>query len=248
MVISWFPQSHGFVRSRFLGMGHSGNDLGAVKSKMQAHTCHFRVFYPPQCWPWYCSSYAKFPTTASFLWCALSCRTLATPWIVAHQAPLSMEILQARVLEGVATPSSRGSFQPRDQTQVSCIAGGLFTSWATREAQKAGLSGVGFEHMPTGKTATWMWHLNQLISFLHVHKLHVHPYVCVCVCVCVCCWGAGVRNSKLIPNKHTDKSSWYFHLVSKGRVWDSNKEFWTTNKKRMWSKTVVTDLQPADYK
>ena len=70
----------------------------------------------------------------------------------------------------------------------------------------------------------------------------------VCVCVCVCCWGAGVRNSKLIPNKHTDKSSWYFHLVTKGRVWDSKKEFWTTNKKRLWSKTVVTDLQPADYK
>ena len=31
-------------------------------------------------------------------------------------------------------PSSRGSSQPRDQTQASCIAGGFFTSWATREA------------------------------------------------------------------------------------------------------------------
>ena len=28
-----------------------------------------------------------------------------------------------------------GIFQTRDQTQVSCIAGGFFTSWATREAQ-----------------------------------------------------------------------------------------------------------------
>ena len=34
----------------------------------------------------------------------------------------------------VASPFSRGSFQPRDQTQVSRIAGGFFTSWATREA------------------------------------------------------------------------------------------------------------------
>ena len=31
---------------------------------------------------------------------------------------------------------SRGSSQPRDQSQVSCIAGGFFTSWATREAQE----------------------------------------------------------------------------------------------------------------
>ena len=36
-------------------------------------------------------------------------------------------ILQARILEWVAMPPSRGSFQPRDQTQVSCIAGGFFT-------------------------------------------------------------------------------------------------------------------------
>ena len=37
-------------------------------------------------------------------------------------------ILQARILVRVAMPSSRGSFQPRDQTQVSHIAGGFFTS------------------------------------------------------------------------------------------------------------------------
>ena len=43
-------------------------------------------------------------------------------------------ILQARILEWVAFPFSRGSSQPRDQTQVSRIAGGFFTSWATKEA------------------------------------------------------------------------------------------------------------------
>ena len=37
-------------------------------------------------------------------------------------------ILQARILERVAIPFSRGSSQPRDQTEVSCIAGGFFTS------------------------------------------------------------------------------------------------------------------------
>ena len=39
-------------------------------------------------------------------------------------------ILQARILEWVAMPSSMGSSQPRDQTQVSLIAGGFFTIWA----------------------------------------------------------------------------------------------------------------------
>ena len=45
-------------------------------------------------------------------------------------------ILQARMLEWAAFPFSRGYSQPRDQIQVSCIAGRFFTSWATREAQE----------------------------------------------------------------------------------------------------------------
>ena len=36
----------------------------------------------------------------------------------------------------VAIPFSKGSSQPRNRTQVSHIAGGLFTSWAMREAQE----------------------------------------------------------------------------------------------------------------
>ena len=60
----------------------------------------------------------------------LSCvRFFVTSWTVAHHG-----ILQARVLEWVDIPFSRRSSQPRDQTQVSCIAGGFFTIWATREA------------------------------------------------------------------------------------------------------------------
>ena len=45
-------------------------------------------------------------------------------------------ILQARTLEWGAFPFSKKSSQPRDWTQVSRIAGGFFTSWATREAQE----------------------------------------------------------------------------------------------------------------
>ena len=43
-------------------------------------------------------------------------------------------ILQARILEWIATPFSRGFSQPRDRTQVSRIIGKIFTSWAAREA------------------------------------------------------------------------------------------------------------------
>ena len=43
-------------------------------------------------------------------------------------------VLQVRIQEWAAMPSSRGSSWPRDQTQVSCSAGGFFTIWATREA------------------------------------------------------------------------------------------------------------------
>ena len=52
-----------------------------------------------------------------------------TLWTVAHQAPLSTGILQARILEWVAIPFSRGSSQPRDRTRVSwisCLADGFF--------------------------------------------------------------------------------------------------------------------------
>ena len=39
-----------------------------------------------------------------------------------------------RILECVADPFSRGCSQPWNWTRVFCIAGGFFTSWATREA------------------------------------------------------------------------------------------------------------------
>ena len=73
------------------------------------------------------------------LCCAvLSCVWLfVTPWTVACQALLSLGILQVRILEWVTMPFSKGSSQPMDQTQVSCIADRFLTSWATREAQNS---------------------------------------------------------------------------------------------------------------
>ena len=51
-----------------------------------------------------------------------------TPCTVAHQGPLSMGILQARILEWVAFLFFRVSSQPRDRTQVSCIGSRFFTN------------------------------------------------------------------------------------------------------------------------
>ena len=66
---------------------------------------------------------------------AQSCLTLCDPMVAEDpMAPLSMGILQTRILQWVTMPSSRGSSLPRDQTQVSCIAGRFFTISATREA------------------------------------------------------------------------------------------------------------------
>ena len=62
---------------------------------------------------------------------AQSCLTLCDPMDYTVN-----EILQARILEWETVSSSRGSSQPRDRTQVSCIAGRFFTSWTTREAQE----------------------------------------------------------------------------------------------------------------
>ena len=65
------------------------------------------------------------------------CLTLCDPLDYSLLGSSVNEILQARILEWVAIPFSKGSTQPRDQTCVSYIAGRFFTIWATREAQVA---------------------------------------------------------------------------------------------------------------
>ena len=58
--------------------------------------------------------------------CVLSCFSYVwlcvTQWTVALQAPVSMRILQARIVQWVAMPSSRGSSLPRDGTWISYVS------------------------------------------------------------------------------------------------------------------------------
>ena len=57
---------------------------------------------------------------------------IKTSFPYAMSDPLSVEF--SGILKWIAIPLSRGSSQPRDQTQVSCIGGRFFTVRATREA------------------------------------------------------------------------------------------------------------------
>ena len=80
------------------------------------------------------------PLCRVFLCCAVFSRSGVSDslWPVDCSPPGSSVhgILQARTLEWVAMPSSRGSPQPRDQSQGSCTAGRFFTNRATRETQE----------------------------------------------------------------------------------------------------------------
>ena len=63
-----------------------------------------------------------------------SCPTLCNHMDCSPPGSSVNGILQARILECMAMPSSRESSQPRDQTLVSRIAGRFFTVWASKEA------------------------------------------------------------------------------------------------------------------
>ena len=63
-----------------------------------------------------------------------SCLTLCDPMDCRSPGSSVHGILQARILEWVAISFSRGSSQPRDRTQVFCIAGRFFIDSASRKA------------------------------------------------------------------------------------------------------------------
>ena len=68
-------------------------------------------------------------------------------------------ISQARILEWVAIPFSRGSSQPRAQTWVSCIAGRFFTVCATREAISSQWAFINFPSRLAQDRLRWYWPL-----------------------------------------------------------------------------------------
>ena len=67
---------------------------------------------------------------------ARSCPTLWNPMHCSLPGSSIHRLLQARILEWISIPFSRGSSQPRDWTRVSHIAGRFSTVWATRETKE----------------------------------------------------------------------------------------------------------------
>ena len=93
-------------------------------------------------------------------------------------------ILQARILEWLVFPLSRESSQPRDQTQVSRIASGFFTRWATGEAHFLKAQSFSTEIYLTGPhfcniklvVCAWLW-LSFLISVsLFLQQSSITPF------------------------------------------------------------------------
>ena len=82
-------------------------------------------------------------------------------------------ILQARILEWVAISSFRGSSQPRDQTQVSCITCGFFTIWATREDQGKCFQKI---HRAQSSSPTGLEICREMLGL----KPHPPPAACTC--------------------------------------------------------------------
>ena len=77
---------------------------------------------------WFSNVFSKWVLVAQ------SCPTLCNPMDCSPPGSSVHGILQTRILEWVAISFSRGSSQPRDRTQMFCVAGRFFTIWATREA------------------------------------------------------------------------------------------------------------------
>ena len=84
-------------------------------------------------------SHTSYDFPDCYVWKSLSCVWLFNTMDCSLPGSSVHGILQARILAWVVAPFSRGSSQPRDWTQVSCIAGRFFTIWATRESLIVGM-------------------------------------------------------------------------------------------------------------
>ena len=82
--------------------------------------------------------------------------------------------VQARILDWVAFPFSRGSSQLGDWTQVSCIAGGFFAIWATREAQTEFYLAIKIKILPFA--AKWMNLENIMLREMRERQNTVYHY------------------------------------------------------------------------
>ena len=134
-------------------------------------------------------------------------------------------ILQARILESGAVPSSRGSSPSRNQTRISCIVGGFLTTeppgnppkthCATREVPVAVLFTIGIR---------WMKYSPQLYCFCLV----VQQYIIITVSwneICPCHNLTELNINFLFETMIISSIYWYkFHFEFS--IWDNNHLFY----------------------
>ena len=129
-------------------------------------------------------------------------------------------ILQARILEWVAIPFSRGSSWPRDRTWVSCITGESFTIWATHTHKNltSFLCFLG-SHLWGGRRAC-ICHCMVGSFKIAVLLCCVHPLLSKCM-LCRCpTHMIGLSTTSPMPqeNDHSSFRSEPFSILTKGAV------------------------------
>ena len=107
-------------------------------------------------------------------------RLFAKLWTVSCQAPLSVGFSRQEYWSGLPFPSPGSSSWPRDQTQVSCIAGRLFAIWAVFRLAMSGyfsvIQGQGWNALLVVMSKTsfrmaqtillkFSWHISWLLSW-----------------------------------------------------------------------------------
>ena len=119
------------------------------------------------------------------------------PATVAHQQLKPMELLQARILEWVAVPSSRGSSQPRARKQGSCTVVILFTVWARSprilewvaypfsRGSSRHRNWIGVSCIAGGFFTSWA-----------TREAHLYLYLCLCLCLYLICSSNGLDSKE----------------------------------------------------
>ena len=132
-------------------------------------------------------------------------------------------IFQARVLEWVAISFSRGSSQPRNWTQVSCIAGKCLTIWATREASSAHFT-------DQGKT-------DKSLVRKSVHGYQINNSYASLSPPLPCSWQALIDHDSLLLRPNETAKSFPLHSSKQPQYIDQ-----VCNKR--WNLFVSPELQP----
>ena len=106
-----------------------------------------------------------------------SCAANGDPMDCSQTGSSGHEISQARMLEWVVISVSRPTTQPRDRTWVSCLAGGFFTDWVTKEAQNIYVCIYYSYHTHLAlMIPMWDLHLSKSLWIFFISRLFMSQY------------------------------------------------------------------------